>query len=309
MSPQDQDEKWMRLALKLAKRAAALGEVPVGAVLVGADGVLISQGFNQRESLGTPLGHAEALTLHRAAKKLKNWRLGNTTLYITLEPCLMCSGAALQSRVRRVVYGTKDPKGGAIDSLYKTFEDKRLNHQIEVTSGILERECSSILTDFFQQRRESHKNTREQRVYRHRSSAIVVHQNKILGFHAIDPTNHKRYFFMPGGKIEEGETPEQAAIRETFEETGYKIRLLPGQRLRRRYDFEWNGQFFASDVIFFVGSLDEEWHVPHPVQDADYNKGAEWIRIQDIDEYFGYQPDILWGARWGVKRALKAQLA
>jgi tRNA(adenine34) deaminase len=302
MSGFNDDEKWMRLALKLAKRAAALGEVPVGAVLVGPDGI-IAQGFNQRETLNTPLGHAEATTLHRAAKRLQSWRLENTTLYVTLEPCLMCAGALLQARVSRVVYGANDPKGGAVESLYKTFQDKRLNHQIEITAGVLEKQCAQLLQDFFQQRRDDYKNIRDQKVYRERASVIVVHKNKVLGFHAVDPTSQKKYFFMPGGQIEPGETPEQTAVRETFEETGYKIRLLPNQQLRRRYDFEWNGKINHCDTLFFVGVLDEEWHQPWPVQDADYNIGSAWIPVKEVDAIFGYHPDILWGVRWGMKRS------
>jgi len=301
MSQKADDEKWMSRALELAKRAADRGEVPVGAILVGPKGVL-AQGFNQRETLTTPLGHAEAMTLHRAAKRKKNWRLEDTTLYVTLEPCLMCAGALLQARVRRVVYGAKDPKGGAVESLYKTFADPRLNHQIEVTSGVLKKDCAELLQGFFQNRRTENKTAREQKVYRHRTSVIVVHGNKILGFHAVDPTSHKKYFFLPGGQIEEGETSEQAVVREAFEETGYKIRLAPGQKLQRRYDFDWNGKLIHCDTTFFVGVLDEDWHEPRTVDDAAYNKGAAWIPVKEVDKIFSYHPDVLWGVRWGIKR-------
>lgn len=304
MTGSNLDEKWMKLALKLAKRAAALGEVPVGAVLVGPEGV-IAQGYNQRETLSTPLGHAEAVTLHRAAKKTRNWRLENTTLYVTLEPCLMCAGALLQSRVGRVVYGAKDPKGGAVESLYKTFQDKRLNHQIEFTSGVLGLECAELLQEFFQERRFDHKQIRDQKVYRHRASVIVVHKNKVLGFQAIDPTNKQKYFFLPGGKIESGETPKETAVRETLEETGYHIRLLPNQPLQRRYDFEWDGKLHHCDTLFYVGILNEDWHEPRSVQDADYNLGAEWVPINEVEKNFGYHPDILWGVQWGIKRSRK----
>jgi len=301
-APQQKDLFWMKKALNLAVKAAAEGEVPVGAILVGPGGQAIAMGRNRRETWQSPLAHAEAIVLHTASQKLQSWRLEDCTLYVTLEPCLMCSGALLQARVGRVVYGATDPKGGAAESLYQTFQDKRLNHQIAVTAGVLDRECAELLQSFFQQRRDDHKVQREQKFYRHRASVIVIHKNKILGFHAIDPTNYKKYFFMPGGRIESDETAEQTAVRETFEETGYKIRLLSDLHLRRRYDFEWDGKLNHCDTLFFVGVLDEEWHEPRPVQDADYNKGSEWISTKEADHVFGYHPDILWGVRWGLKR-------
>jgi tRNA(adenine34) deaminase len=297
------DEKWMRHALKLATKAGSEGEVPVGALLVSPDDVtILAQSYNHRETWQSPLAHAEAIVLHTASKKIQNWRLEDCTLYVTLEPCLMCAGALLQSRVKRVVYGTKDPRGGAVTSLYQTFQDPRLNHQIDVTAGVLENECAELLQRFFRSRREDHKSVREKKTYRHRASVIVIHENKILGFHAIDPTTKKKYFFMPGGKIDPGETAAETAVRETQEETGYQIRLLPNLELRRRYDFEWDGKLNSCDTIFFVGVLDENWHEPFPVKDADYNKGAEWLPLKHLDRTFDYHPDILWGAQWGVKR-------
>lgn len=299
------DEKWMRQALKLSTKASSKGEVPVGALLVSQDGLtLLAQSYNHRETWQSPLAHAEAIVLHTASKKIQNWRLEDCTLYVTLEPCLMCAGALLQSRVKRVVYGVKDPKSGAVDSLYKTFQDPRLNHQIDVTSGVLEKECLKVLQDFFKSRRKEHTFQLEHKIYRHRTSVLVVHDNKVLGFHAIDPTNKKKYFFMPGGKIEQGETATEAAVRETLEETGYKIRILPNLELRRRYDFEWDGKINSCDTLFFVGVLDEDWHEPIPVKDTDYNKGTQWIPLKDLNRAFGYHPDILWGARWGTKKAL-----
>ncbi|MGZ3748293.1 MAG: tRNA adenosine(34) deaminase TadA, partial [Pseudobdellovibrionaceae bacterium] len=174
------DEKWMSHALKLAAKAAANGEVPVGALLINPEGILLAQSYNHRESWQSPLAHAETIVLHTASKKIQNWRLEDCTLYVTLEPCLMCAGALLQSRVKRVVYGVKDPRSGAVDSLYKTFQDSRLNHQIEVTGGILEKECLSLLQSFFKSRREEHKSQQIQKVYRHRASAIVIYKNKVL---------------------------------------------------------------------------------------------------------------------------------
>ncbi len=302
------DEKWMRHALKLAAKAGAEGEVPVGALLIGPDGLtIVAQACNRREAWQSPLAHAEAIALHIASRKTQNWRLNDCTLYVTLEPCLMCAGALLQSRVKRVVYGAKDPRGGAVDSLYKTFQDDRLNHQIEVTAGVLEKECREGLQYFFKSRREERASKREQKIYRNRASVIVVHNNKILGFHALDPTNKKKYFFLPGGKIERGESPAEAAVRETLEETGYLIRILPNLELRRRYDFEWDGKINPCDTVFFVGALNESWHKPAPIKDADYNKGTEWAPLKDLDQLFGYHPDILWGARWGAKKAHRSR--
>ena len=147
------DEYWMKMALQLAEKASEKDEVPVGAVLIDSQGQKVSQGFNLRERLNTSLGHAEILALHRASKLKKSWRLLNTTLYVTLEPCLMCAGALLQSRVKRVVFGAYDPKGGAFGTLYNVAQDKRLNHQIEIVGGFMEAECSQLLKDFFKKKR------------------------------------------------------------------------------------------------------------------------------------------------------------
>ena len=146
------DQEWMELALKLAKRAASKGDVPVGALIV-KDGQLVSTGFNEREVLVTSLGHAECLAIHRANKKLGSWRLEGCTLYVTLEPCLMCAGAIVQARIPKVVYGATDPKAGAVTSLYQILQDPRLNHRAEVYGGVLGAECGKVLKDFFKERR------------------------------------------------------------------------------------------------------------------------------------------------------------
>jgi tRNA(adenine34) deaminase len=152
ISATHQDQIWMAKALVLAKRAGALKEVPVGAVIV-KDGLIVAEGFNHREKWTTPLGHAELIAIQKASQKLKAWRLTGCTLYVTLEPCVMCAGALVQSRIERVVFGAIDPKGGGIKSLYQICEDPRLNHRIQITSGVLEQECSQILKDFFKERR------------------------------------------------------------------------------------------------------------------------------------------------------------
>jgi len=149
-----QDIGYMRQALALAARAADLGEVPVGAVVVDESGV-IAEAYNERESLPSALAHAELTALSRACAKLGRWRLSGCTLYVTLEPCVMCAGAIVNSRVDRVVYGARDPKGGAVESLYQVLADGRLNHRPKVTSGVLNNECGLILTDFFRGRRSS----------------------------------------------------------------------------------------------------------------------------------------------------------
>ena len=155
MDKQIKDDKfWMNYAISLAKTGASVDEVPVGAVIV-KNGELISTGTNLREALNSATGHAEIVALTKANEILKSWRLLDCTLYVTLEPCLMCAGALYQSRISKVVYGAKDPKGGALGSLYKINEDERLNHQFEVESGILEEECSQILKDFFRNKRKN----------------------------------------------------------------------------------------------------------------------------------------------------------
>lgn len=148
------DEFWMKMALQLAQRAGEKDEVPVGAVLIDSQGQKIAESHNLREQLHTVLGHAEILALHRASKAQKSWRLPNSTLFVTLEPCLMCAGALIQARVSRVVFGAYDPKGGAFGSLYNVAQDKRLNHQIEILGGVLETECSQILKSFFKTKRK-----------------------------------------------------------------------------------------------------------------------------------------------------------
>ncbi len=148
----NEDELWMSRALVLARKAAEKGEVPVGALIV-KEGKLISQAGNRRESWKTSLGHAELIAIQRASTKLDAWRLIGCTLYVTLEPCVMCAGSLVQSRVERVVYGASDPKGGAMGSLFQIGQDPRLNHQIATKGGVLAEESAKILKAFFKQQR------------------------------------------------------------------------------------------------------------------------------------------------------------
>ena len=143
----------MRVALEEARKAAAEGEVPVGAVVVHR-GEVIARGFNRRESWQDPTAHAELIAVRRAAEFLGSWRLIDCTVYVTLEPCPMCAGMLVNARVSRVVYGARDLKAGAIRSLYALGEDPRLNHRMEVASGCLDDECSAILKDFFESIRD-----------------------------------------------------------------------------------------------------------------------------------------------------------
>lgn len=144
----EQDSHFMRLALEQARLAASLGEVPIGAVVV-LDGEVISSGYNRREIDADPSAHAEFSAMIKAARTLGRWRLTGCTVYVTLEPCLMCAGLMQQARIDRCVYGAADPKGGALGTLYQVHEDQRLNHNFTVTAGVLEQECATILSDFF----------------------------------------------------------------------------------------------------------------------------------------------------------------
>lgn len=148
------DEYFMQKALELAAEAAAVLEVPVGAVLVAADGkTILGAAGNHRERSHSPIAHAEVLAIQQAAEKLNSWRLIDCTLYVTLEPCPMCAGALVNARVKRLVYGARDPKAGACGSLMNLANDERLNHRLEITEGCLQAECSEILKKFFKELR------------------------------------------------------------------------------------------------------------------------------------------------------------
>jgi len=142
----------MREALAEARRGMAAGEVPVGAVVV-IGGAIVARAHNAPVALADPTAHAEVLALRAAAAGAGNYRLTEATLYATLEPCAMCCGAALQARVARVVYGAPDPKAGAVESLYRLLDDRRLNHRVAATGGVLARECGGLLSEFFDTRR------------------------------------------------------------------------------------------------------------------------------------------------------------
>ena len=143
----------MKVALKEAEQALEEGEVPVGAVIVYEDRVIASA-HNQREQLRDPTAHAEMIAITQAAEALGSWRLDGTTLYVTLEPCPMCAGAIVQARIPTVVYGAADPKAGAVHTLYRLLEDRRMNHSCQVVSGVLADRCGAILTRFFRKQRE-----------------------------------------------------------------------------------------------------------------------------------------------------------
>ncbi len=147
------DENWMQLALSLAKKAEQQDEVPIGAILV-MDGECIAKGWNQPISTNDTTAHAEIMALRAASEQLQNYRLPSTTLYVTLEPCVMCAGALIHARVARVVYGATDPKAGAAGSVFELLGTDKLNHKIEITRGVMKDECASLLTSFFQRRRK-----------------------------------------------------------------------------------------------------------------------------------------------------------
>ena len=145
-------DRWMRLALDEARVAASEDEVPVGAIVV-ASGRVVASAHNQREQLADPTAHAEMIAITQAAAALNSWRLQGCTLYVTLEPCPMCAGAILQARVPVVVWGAADPKAGAVETLYRLFDDQRLNHRVEHTGHVMADECGRILIDFFLSKR------------------------------------------------------------------------------------------------------------------------------------------------------------
>lgn len=152
-----QDEQMMAYALTLADKAEALGEIPVGAVLVSPEGNIIGEGWNQSILCNDPTAHAEILAIRAAGQTLKNYRLIDCTLYVTLEPCTMCAGAILHSRIRRLVFGASDYKTGAIGSRFHLFEDFKMNHLLEIQGGLMKAECSQKISDFFKKRREAKK--------------------------------------------------------------------------------------------------------------------------------------------------------
>ena len=148
----NQDEKFMLLALKEAKKALLIDEVPVGCVIVYNNKV-VARGYNKREKEQDATSHAEINAIRKASKKINNWRLCDMDLYVTVEPCIMCAGAIMWSRFRRVIYGAKDPKGGALGTSVNIFDTPNINHHPEIIGGVLEEECSSIIKNYFKEKR------------------------------------------------------------------------------------------------------------------------------------------------------------
>lgn len=151
-NPLQPHDRWMRAALDQARTAFEQDEVPVGAIVVH-EGRIVGEGYNLRETLGDPTAHAEMIAITQAAESLGSWRLLDCTLYVTLEPCPMCAGAVVQARIPTVIYGTTDPKAGAVHTLYQITSDVRLNHQAVVIGGVLREECRAILQEFFARQR------------------------------------------------------------------------------------------------------------------------------------------------------------
>src|SRR5690606_35797662 len=152
----EKDELFMKEAIIEAKKAEAIGEVPIGAIIV-YEGQIIARASNLRETTQNAVTHAELLAIQQACREMGSWRLENTTLYVTLEPCPMCAGAILQSRIPRVVYGARDPKAGCVHSLYELLNDSLFNHKCDITEGVLKEECGELLTHFFKKIRERKK--------------------------------------------------------------------------------------------------------------------------------------------------------
>ena len=150
------DEKYMKEAIRQAKKAYAIGEVPIGCVIVH-DGKIIGRGYNRRTIDKNTLAHAELMAIKKASKKLEDWRLEECTMYVTLEPCQMCSGAIVQSRMTRVVVGCMNPKAGCTGSILNLLQMEEFNHQVELTTGVLEEECSQMMKTFFKELRAAKK--------------------------------------------------------------------------------------------------------------------------------------------------------
>lgn len=154
------DEKYMKEAIRQAEKAWKIEEVPIGCVIV-YEGKIIGRGYNRRTTDRNPLAHAEMAAIKKASKKMGDWRLEDCTLYVTLEPCQMCSGAIVQARVKRVVIGCMNPKAGCAGSILNLLQVDRFNHQVEITSGVLEEECSQMMKGFFKELREKQKRKKE----------------------------------------------------------------------------------------------------------------------------------------------------
>lgn len=161
MYTQEEKEFFMKEALKEAKKAKAIDEVPIGAVVV-REKEIIGRGYNQRETTNRAITHAEVMAIDEANKKIKNWRLEHTALFVTVEPCVMCSGAIIMSRIPLVYYGASDYKGGTVGTLMNLLNEERFNHQAEVEAGLLEDECSALLKSFFKDLRAKRKREKEE---------------------------------------------------------------------------------------------------------------------------------------------------
>lgn len=161
MNVNEQDQYFMQLAIEEAKKAEALGEVPIGAVIVYR-GEVIARAHNLRETTQNAVTHAELSAIQDACASIGSWRLEETILYVTLEPCPMCAGAILQSRIPTVVYGARDPKAGCVDSLYRLLNDERFNHECEVREAVLGEQCGALLTNFFRALREKKKRAKKE---------------------------------------------------------------------------------------------------------------------------------------------------
>ena len=155
-----EQEKYMKAAMTQAKKAYALGEVPIGCVIVH-EGKIIGRGYNRRNTDKNTLAHAEITAINKASRKIGDWRLEDCTLYVTLEPCQMCSGAIVQARIKRVVVGCMNPKAGCAGSILNLLDMKEFNHQVELTTGVLEEECSGMMKQFFKELRQKQKDKKK----------------------------------------------------------------------------------------------------------------------------------------------------
>ena len=267
------DKAYMELALAEARKAAELGEIPIGAVLV-YNGEVIAKAHNLRETDQDATAHAEILVIRQACARLNRWRLSGCTLYVTVEPCPMCSGAIVNSRIDRVVYGCPDVKAGGAESIFNIITNPNLNHCAQVTSGVCEEECAEVMRSFFQRRRKERKAAKNLPKPVEVVAALIWRDGKFMICQR--PANKARALLWEfvGGKVESGETKEQALLRECMEELNITIKVQ---------DVFTDVTHSYPDLLVHLTLFNAEITSGEP-QLLEHND-LRWISTGEIDQY------------------------